>query len=142
MNTIIEKDVEVKTVKSEKTVSDITKKPSASKKAVVKKSEAPAAVFKVVSRFASETILAPLVTEKSAALAGKNVLVFRVASHATRVAVKQAIKELYNVVPVKVNVITVRPRAMHFGRTQGKTKGYKKAMVTLPAGKMIDVFAA
>ncbi|MFA6017732.1 MAG: 50S ribosomal protein L23 [Patescibacteria group bacterium] len=142
MNTITENDVEVKTVKSEKTAAVIAKKTSAAKKVVAKKSEVPAAVFKVVSRFASETILAPLVTEKSAALAEKNVLVFRVASHATRVAVKQAIKELYNVVPVKVNVITVRPQSTHFGRTQGKTKGYKKAMVTLPAGKMIDVFAA
>lgn len=107
-----------------------------------KKSEAQAPALKIISRFASQTILAPLVTEKTASLGSKNVLVFRIASGATRVAVKQAIAEMYGITPVKVNVITVRPRAMTFGRTQGTTKGYKKAMVTLPAGKTIDVFAA
>jgi len=115
-------------------------KQSTDKKAA--KSEGQASALKIVSRFASETILAPLVTEKTASLGSKNVLVFRIASNATRVAVKQAIKELYGIVPVKVNVIMVRPRAMTFGRTQGTTKGYKKAMVTLPPGKTIDVFAA
>ena len=126
-----------------------TETKAVAKKAVkkttkAKKAEAPveAVVLKSVSRFAAETIIAPIVTEKSAALSGKNVLVFRVAQNATRVAVKQAVKELYNVIPVKVNMITVAPRAMHFGRTQGMTKGYKKAMVTLPAGKTIDVFAS
>ncbi len=107
-----------------------------------KKSEALAPALKVISRFASETIIAPLVTEKTASLGSKNVLVFRISSNATRVAVKQAIAEMYGITPVKVNVITVRPRAMTFGRTQGTTKGYKKAMVTLPPGKTIDVFAA
>ena len=100
------------------------------------------AELKIVSRFASQTILAPIVTEKSAALSSKNVLVFRVSSKATRVAVKQAMKELYHVIPVKVNIVNVHSRETNFGRVLGKTKGYKKAMVTLPPGKTIDVFAA
>lgn len=119
-------------------------KKAVKKTTKAKKAEAPAevAALKPVSRFAADTLLAPIVTEKSATLSGKNVIVFRVAQSATRVAVKQAVKELYNVIPVKVNMITVHPRNMHFGRTQGTTKGYKKAMVTLPVGKTIDVFAS
>jgi large subunit ribosomal protein L23 len=120
-------------------------KKAVAKKAAPKKekqAEVKAPALKIISRFASETVLAPLVTEKTASLGSKNVLVFRVASGATRVAVKQAIAEIYGITPVKVNVITVRPRAMTFGRTRGTTKGYKKAMVTLPPGKTIDVFAA
>jgi large subunit ribosomal protein L23 len=124
----------------EKAVAKKTVKKSlkTTKKASVGETVAP----KSISRFAADVFIAPLVTEKTAGLSTKNVLVFRVAQRATRVAVKQAMKELYGVVPVKVNMVTVRPRAMRFGRTQGKTKGYKKAMVTLPAGKTIDVFAS
>ena len=114
------------------------KAPAKAKKAEM--AEAPA--LKIVSAFAMRTIIAPIVTEKSAALAAKNVMVFRVASDATRVGVAQAIKELYGVQSVKVNVITVRPKAMTFGKSRGTTKGYKKAMVTLPAGTTIDVFAS
>lgn len=131
---------EVIDVEAQKPVKKAVAKKVASKKE--KKPEPQAAELKIISRFASETVLAPLVTEKTASLGSKNVLVFRIASGATRVAVKQAIAEMYGITPVKVNVITVRPRAMTFGRTQGTTKGYKKAMVTLPPGKTIDVFAA
>lgn len=131
---------EIIDVAAEKPAKKAAAKKVAPKKA--KKSAAQAPALKVISRFASETILAPLVTEKTASLGSKNVLVFRIASGATRVAVKQAIAEMYGITPVKVNVITVRPRAITFGRTRGTTKGYKKAMVTLPPGKTIDVFAA
>lgn len=131
---------EVIDVEAQKPVKKATAKKVASKKG--KQSEGAVTALKVISRFASQTIIAPLVTEKTASLGSKNVLVFRIASNATRVAVKQAIAEMYGITPVKVNVITVRPRAMTFGRTQGTTKGYKKAMVTLPPGKTIDVFAA
>jgi large subunit ribosomal protein L23 len=132
---------EIIDVEAEKPAKKAVAKKVAPKKAKKSEEQVPAAL-KVISRFASETIIAPLVTEKTASLGSKNVLVFRIASNATRVAVKQAIAEIYGVTPVKVNVITVRPRAMTFGRTQGTTKGYKKAMVTLPPGKTIDVFAA
>ncbi len=135
MNTTEGNDVAV-----QKPVKKTAVKKAAPKKG--KKSIEQAPALNIVSRFASETILAPLVTEKTASLGSRNVLVFRIASNATRVAVKQAMQELYGVVPVKVNVITVRPRSMNFGRTRGITKGYKKAMVTLPPGKTIDVFAA
>ena len=126
------------------TVATTDKAPVAKKVATkakkVKAESAPA--FKAVSAFAMRTILAPIITEKSATLGSKNVLVFRVASDATRVGIAQAIRELYGVQAVKVNVITVRPKAITFGRTRGTIKGYKKAMVTLPAGKTIDVFAS
>ncbi len=104
------------------------------------KVESPA--LKIVSAFANRTLLAPIVSEKTAMLNSRNVMVFKVASDATRVGVSQAMKEIYNVTPVKVNVITVRPKAMVFGKRLGTTKGYKKAMVTLPIGTTIDVFTS
>jgi len=110
------------------------------KKAVVETTAAPA--LKSLSRFATDTLLAPMVTEKTAMLSSNNVMVFRVALTATRVAVKQAFKELYGVTPTKVNVITVRPRAVRFGKSQGHLKSFKKAMISLPEGKTVDVFAS
>ena len=115
------------------------KKSTESKKAVV---ETSAPALKALSRFATDTLLAPIVSEKTAMLSSSNVMVFRVALSATRVAVKQAFKELYGVTPVKVNVITVRPRAVHFGKSNGHIKSFKKAMISLPEGTTIDVFAS
>lgn len=110
------------------------------KKAVVDAATAPS--LKSLSRFATTTLIAPMVTEKTARLSSSNVIVFRVSLSATRVAVKQAFKELYGVLPTKVNVITVRPRAVHFGKANGHIKSFKKAMIMLPAGTTIDVFAS
>ncbi len=98
--------------------------------------------IKTISRFAAETIIAPLVTEKAARLNGANVMVFEVSPKATRIAVKQAIKELYNVMPTKVNIMHVRGGSVRFGRFTGTRKDSKKAMVTLPTGTHIDVFAS
>lgn len=121
---------------------EVVAKPAkkATKKATVETTAAPA--LKSLSRFATDTLLSPMVTEKTAMLSGNNVLVFRIASFATRVAVKQAFKELYGVTPVKVNVITVRPRAVHFGKSNGHIKSFKKAMISLPEGTTVDVFAS
>ncbi len=105
--------------------------------------DAPAMpTLKNVSRFVTDTLLTPMVTEKTARLGSENTMVFRVAKSATRVGIKQAFKEVYGVMPVKVNVITMRPRAIRFGKTEGHIKGFKKAMIFLPAGTTIDVFAS
>lgn len=118
-------------------------KPAKTKKVAKQAAETSAtAASKTVSRFAAETILAPLVTEKAARLSEHNVMVFRVAPSATRVAVKQAIKELYKVTPVKVNIVSVRGKVVRRGRSTGRTQDSKKALVTLPKGARIDVFAS
>lgn len=139
-----------KSKKAEETSADVAveaaaapveKKAKAPKKAKVEKTEKKEK-SKTVSRFAAETIIAPLVTEKAARLSSGNVMVFRVATSATRIAVKQAVKELYGVTPVKVNIINVRGTMVRFGRFSGMRKDMKKALVTLPAGAHIDVFAS
>lgn len=127
-----------------KTTSEVEVVAKPAKKAIKKDAVETAATpaLKSLSRFATDTLLAPMVTEKTAMLSSNNVMVFRVALSATRVAVKQAFKELYGVTPVKVNVITVRPRAVHFGKSNGHIKSFKKAMISLPEGTTIDVFAS
>lgn len=82
----------------------------------------------------------PLVTEKSAHLASLGQYVFVIDMNASRVSVSQAVKAMYGVMPVSVNIQRVRGKAVKFGKFSGQRKSWKKAIVTLPAGKSIDVY--
>lgn len=104
------------------------------KKAAVKSSD------RSLSAFASRTILAPVVSEKTAHMSDRNIMVFHVAADANRITVRQALNELYKVRPLKVNIINTRGKAVRFGKTKGKRSDVKKAIVTLPKGTRIDVF--
>ncbi len=115
-------------------------KESKQKAPRAKAEETPVRKASAMSSLAAHTILRPLATEKSAQLAERGVYVFLVAKDANRVAVRQAVRELYKVTPVKVNIIRVRGTAKRFGRTVGRTQDVKKALVTLPQGSHIDVF--
>lgn len=122
---------------SDPTVAKVTSKPKKAKSVIIDDAGRKA---RNVSTLAMRTILAPLATEKTAHLADRGVYVFRVAKDANRVAVKQAFRELYNVTPVKVNIVRVGGVSKRFGRFMGRTNDWKKALVTLPKGSHINVF--
>ncbi len=109
-------------------------KPAKGGKPAVKSGAAP------VSSELVGVIAKPLVTEKSAVLASKGQYVFVVAQDANRVQVRAAVKAAYGVTPVSVNIQRVRGKAVRFGRIEGRRKSWKKAIVTLPKGKTIDVY--
>ncbi len=90
-------------------------------------------------RSASNVIVRPLVTEKSAGLAGSNTYVFVVDTRANRIQVRSAIKQMYGITPLRVNIQNVPGKWVRFGRSQGKRSDWKKALVTLPEGKTINV---
>lgn len=106
---------------------------------VVKVAE-PTAVTPKVSQKLGGTLLAPLVTEKSAHLADAGVYAFLVPVTANRVAVGQAFRELYKVIPVKVNIIRVHGKEHRFGGVASRQSDWKKALVTLPKGIKVDIF--
>lgn len=85
-------------------------------------------------------IVRPLVTEKAATMqSAHKKYSFIVTTAASKGQIKQAIKELYGIEPVMVNVVQVQGRRVRFGRHLGRRSDYKKAVVTLPAGKSITV---
>ncbi|MBI5794105.1 50S ribosomal protein L23 [Candidatus Uhrbacteria bacterium] len=90
-------------------------------------------------RATSDVIVRPLVTEKAASLAGSNTYVFVVDKRANRIQVRSAIKQMYGITPLRVNIQNVSGKWVRFGRSQGKRSDWKKALVTLPAGKTINV---
>lgn len=84
-------------------------------------------------------LVKPLVTEKSAIAESKNKYSFLVAKSANKNQVKAAVAEIYGVQPTQVNIANVEGRAVRFGRSAGRRGDYKKAIITLPAGKTIDI---
>lgn len=105
-------------------------------------SSAPlAARVQTLSALAREVALVPLMTEKTAHLSALSVYVFRVANGANRIAVRQAFREMYGVLPIRVNIIRTHGKEKRFGRTVSRRADTKKAYVTVPAGTTLDLFA-
>ncbi len=86
-----------------------------------------------------DIVLAPVVTEKSTQGSEFNQVTFRVARHATKPEIKQAVAELFGVKVTKVNTLNVRGKVKRFRGRLGKRSDYKKAIVTLAEGETIDV---
>ncbi len=119
--------------------------PDRNEKPVTASSVAPRAenkrAFRAVlpSAEASRVLLRPHLSEKASLLAEKSTVVFEVDPGASAAEVARSVKAVYGIDPVKVNMVLMRGRAVRFGRTMGRTKTRKKAIVTLPEGKTIDM---
>ena len=84
-------------------------------------------------------IKAPIITEKSAALAENNVITFKVDTKANKTQIKQAVETLFNVKVESVNTVNVKPKKKRVGRYVGKTNRVKKAIVKLKEGNSIEL---
>jgi len=89
---------------------------------------------------AYKVLVKPLVTEKGANFATANKYLFEVAHDTNKVEIKKAIEDVYGIKPTDVNVMNVLGKANGFFRIKGKRKDWKKAIVTLPEGKSINVY--
>lgn len=84
-------------------------------------------------------ILAPHVSEKASVCAEtKNQIVFKVVKDATKREISAAVKLMFEIDPLSVQVLNVKGKAKRHGRHMGKRSDWKKAYVTLPQGKEID----
>jgi large subunit ribosomal protein L23 len=95
----------------------------------------------VLERDLSSVILAPRITEKAVGQNDKNVYTFIVRRDATKYTVADAVKALFKVTPVKVNIVNKSPRQF-MSRSKGRMqsqKGMKKAYVYLKKGDRIDL---
>lgn len=92
-------------------------------------------------RIAYRILLRPHVTEKAGTLQSMNQYVFRVDSRAGKQEIAQAVKEQYGVMPTRVNTIRIPGKARRLGKTQGRVSGYKKAIITIPEGKTINIIS-
>jgi large subunit ribosomal protein L23 len=87
----------------------------------------------------------PLVTEKVSALNEKGKYGFIVDADANKVEIKIAVEKQYGVNVEKVNTINVmgkmKTRYTKTGILAGRKPNYKKAIVTLAAGEVIDFYS-
>lgn len=89
----------------------------------------------------SHILIRPHLSEKSVDLSERSSYVFVVHPKANKIEVKQAIKALYGVTPSSVRIIQTKGKRIRFGKSFGTTRREKKAIVSLPLGKKIDVYA-
>ena len=87
----------------------------------------------------------PLVTEKVSALNEKGKYGFIVDSDANKVEIKKAVEKQYGVNVEKVNTMNVmgklKTRYTKAGVLAGRRPNYKKAIVTLAEGEVIDFYS-
>lgn len=116
------------------------KAPKAKKASAVKAVATKSAGQAPVMPHPVQVILAPRITEKATVKAdAENVYVFEIAQTANKTTVSQAIKTMYNVVPVKVSIART-PGKKHMKRGKmGFTSGVKKAYVYVKKGEKIEI---
>lgn len=86
-----------------------------------------------------DTLLAPVITEKSTLVAEENKIIFRVPLTATKPDIKEAVENLFKVDVTKVNTILVKGKTKRFRGQLGRRSDYKKAIVTLKDGQSVDI---
>lgn len=86
---------------------------------------------------AYRVLVREVVSEKSTLIGGQR-HVFVVSTDANKISVRKAIRSLYGVEPQKVNILNVRGKHLRYGRTQGRTKRWKKAIITLHQGQALS----
>ncbi len=89
---------------------------------------------------ARDIIIAPVVTEKSNEAMGGGAYTFRVHPDATKADVHNAVEEIFKVKVTKVNTMNVSGKSRRLGLRKGRTRDWKKAIVTLAPGQKIQFF--
>ena len=86
-----------------------------------------------------DTLVAPVITEKSTLLSEENKVVFRVPLTATKKDIAEAVEELFKVKVKAVNTLITKGKTKRFRGIVGRRTDVKKAVVTLEEGHSIDV---
>ena len=92
-----------------------------------------------------EILIKPLITEKMSADTERNSSYgFVVALEANKIEIKKAIENEYNVTVESVRTLRVdgkaKQRYTKTGMVKGRTNSYKKALVSLAKGEVIDFY--
>ncbi len=86
-----------------------------------------------------DVILSPIITEKATSASEHNQVVFKVAAHATKPQIKEAVEKLFDVKVKRVNTLVRKGKFKVSRGTRGIQSDVKRAIVTLEEGHRIDV---
>ena len=94
-----------------------------------------------MTKLAHDIILKPVITEESMMGTAFKKYTFKVAKDANKAEIKNAIEEVFGVKVAKVNTMNCKGHLRRYGRFQGYTPSWKKAIVTLTEdSNTIDFF--
>jgi len=117
--------------KKEEDVLSLVREDQPKKKPAAKK-------VKEETGLAYAVLVRPQITEKATMLASSGKYVFRVNPQANKSEIKKAIEKVYDVHVKKINIINVRGKKRRYGAVLGRTKDWKKAVVTVAPGERIE----
>ncbi|OGQ83998.1 MAG: 50S ribosomal protein L23 [Deltaproteobacteria bacterium RIFOXYA12_FULL_58_15] len=84
----------------------------------------------------------PIITERATALTERhNQVIFEVACAANKHQIRDAVETVYGVKVVSVHTMTIPGKLKRRGSSVGKRPNWKKAIVKLVDGDVIDFFA-
>ena len=86
-----------------------------------------------------DVVRTPVVTEKSTIANAFGKYVFQVAVDATKPEIKDSIQQIFGVVVTKVNTLNYDGKIKRFRGKIGQRVAFKKAVVTLKDGQVIDL---
>ena len=86
----------------------------------------------------------PIVTEKMTAANEKGRYGFEVSRRANKIEIKKAVEDMYNVTVARVHTMNVQGKAKSrftkAGVISGRASSYKKAIITVAEGEIIDFY--
>jgi large subunit ribosomal protein L23 len=86
-----------------------------------------------------DVILSPVITEKATIASEQNQVMFKVAKHATKPQIKEAVEKLFDVKVKSVNTHVRKGKIKAARGRVGEQSEVKRAIVTLEEGHRIDV---
>ena len=86
-----------------------------------------------------DVVLSPIITEKATNASERNQVIFKVARHATKPQIKEAVEKLFDVKVASVNTLVRKGKFKSSRGHAGMQSDVKKAVVTLAEGHKIDV---
>jgi large subunit ribosomal protein L23 len=88
---------------------------------------------------AYDIVRSPVITEKATMGSEHNQVTFRVPLDATKLEIKAAVEQVFNVKVKAVNTLRQQGKTKRFKGVLGKRSDVKKAIVSLADGQSIDV---
>ena len=88
----------------------------------------------------NQVLLAPVVSEKSYSLITDRKYTFKVHEDAHKTQVRQAVESLFGVHVQNVNILKVQAKPKRRGLSKGTRPGWKKAIVQVREGDVIEIF--
>jgi len=92
-----------------------------------------------IKKHSMEVLKRPRITEKATMTAGAGQYVFEISRNATKASIKAAVKDLYKVTPVAVNIASTPAKKVTVKGRVGVKSPVRKAYVTLKKGDKIDL---